>query len=381
MNIVRSSVCVLGVTLVASCAAEQPTRDPFDAADGEVEHGTTHSHATSHDDTETAAGDSSRDDSGPGASETSEPAPTGTSASESAGVRLDIAVPETTNVSGDDGGCSPSPDQTCGCTAVDILFVIDNSDSMQPYQDGLATAFPAFVQAMITSLPHGTDLHVGITSTSFGDPNAGGAAIGDDTCSYNALDAMALNHYPPPSQPNGQNGGQGRLYEYDGLRYYSMKTDQDPSGLEQWFSGAAVSVGDQGSNWEMMAAGGAWVAHPDNSAFNDGFLRDAGAVLVVFVLTDELDNSPEDVAVYHDLVVSAKASCGGDTCVVTGGLVPDCLPNASTNVLQQFLSSFGDVPTWGPIGTPGDSSHYAGVLANTLAQVIGETCDRIEPEG
>src|SRR5690606_32219074 len=55
----------------------------------------------------------------------------------------------------------------CYCTAVDILFVIDNSPSMGPYQEQLAFAFPTFVDAMWSHLQPGTDLHVGITTTSF----------------------------------------------------------------------------------------------------------------------------------------------------------------------------------------------------------------------
>jgi hypothetical protein len=286
------------------------------------------------------------------------------------------------DVDSDEGpapGCGAG-DGECGCDAVDLLFVIDNSGSMQPYQEALADTFPEFVDAMIGSLPAGTDLHVGISSTSFGSPSAGGK--GSSGCSNAQYDAEAMaNHYPPPSQPNGQNGGQGRLYEYQGKRFYAQNTSDDPSGLEAWFTGAAISVGEQGSNWEMVSAGGAWVTHPDNEAHNAGFLRDAGAVLVVFVLTDEFDNSPEDAGVYHDLVVAAKQQCGGDTCVVAGGMAPPCVPDTPDNVLNEFLSSFGSDPIWGDIGAENDTSHYPDVLGNALAQVIAETCEQIPPVG
>src|SRR5262245_31309850 len=53
------------------------------------------------------------------------------------------------------------------CQAVDLLFVVDNSPSMGPYQHALAQAFPAFVDAIYDKLPMGTDVHVGITTTSF----------------------------------------------------------------------------------------------------------------------------------------------------------------------------------------------------------------------
>jgi hypothetical protein len=275
--------------------------------------------------------------------------------------------------------CGPRDDD-CGCNAVDLLFVIDNSGSMQPYQDALAETFPFFIDEIIASLPPGTDLHVGISSSSFGDPSAGG--VGSSGCSNEQYNAEAMaEHYPPPSEPNGQNGGQGRLYEYQGKRYFAMNTSDDPSALESWFTGAAVSVGEQGSNWEMVSAGGAWVTHPDNAAHNDGFIRDAGAVLVLFILTDEFDNSPESAQSYHDLVVGAKSQCGGDACVVTGGLTPSCVPDTPSNVLHQFLSAFGEPPVLGDVGSENDTSHYPDVLGAALAEIIAQTCDEIPPAG
>ena len=42
---------------------------------------------------------------------------------------------------------------------------------MGPYQEALSAAFPMFVDEMFAALPVGTDLHVGITTTSFFDGN------------------------------------------------------------------------------------------------------------------------------------------------------------------------------------------------------------------
>jgi hypothetical protein len=259
-----------------------------------------------------------------------------------------------------------------------VLFVIDNSGSMQPYQQALAQTFPCFVEAMFADLPPETDLHVGITSTSFGSPQAAG--VGGGNCTNESLNAEAMaNHYPPPSQNNGQNGGQGRLFEHAGKRYFEADTSDDPTALMDWFTGAAVAVGEQGSNWEMISAGGAWVTHPDNAAFNGGFLRDVGTVLVIFVLTDEYDNSPENVSAYHDMLVGAKAGCGGDLCIVAGGMTPPCVHNTPNNILNQFLSSFGEPPVLGDVGTEDDTSHYCGVVGETLAQVVAAACDEIPP--
>jgi hypothetical protein len=252
---------------------------------------------------------------------------------------------------------------------------------MQPYQDALASNFPLFVDAIVASLPAGTDLHVGITNTSFGSPQAGGVGGSGDCTNAAVNDQAEADHYPPPSEPNGQNGGQGRLFEWDGMAYFATNTADDPTALSQWFTAAATAIGEQGSNWEMVSAGAAFVAHPDNAAANAGFLRDAGAVLVVFVLTDEVDNSPEDSAVYHDMLVDAKAACGGDLCIVPAGLVPPCVQVTGGNVLHQLLYSFDEEPVLGDIGTPENTAHYPEVLGDALAQVIAQTCDEIEPEG
>ncbi|HET6582136.1 MAG TPA: hypothetical protein VFG69_01790, partial [Nannocystaceae bacterium] len=286
---------------------------------------------------------------------------------------LDVGGPSSADGGGEGGGGE-------GCDAVDLLFVIDNSGSMQPYQDALAQTFPLFVDAIVANLPVGTDLHVGITNTSFGSPQAGG--IGSSGCSNAALNDEALaSHYPPPSQPNGQNGGQGRLFEWDGQTFFAANTADDPAPLSAWFTAAATAIGEQGSNWEMVAAGAGFVAHPDNAAANAGFLRDEGAVLVVFVLTDEVDNSPESAAVYHDLLVAAKSGCGGDLCIVPAGLVPPCVQVTEDNVLFELLHSFDQDPVLGDIGTPESTEHYPDILGDALAQVIAQTCDEIRPEG
>ena len=57
-----------------------------------------------------------------------------------------------------------------GCTKVDLLFVVDNSASMGQYQTRLTEEFPTFITAMYDALPTGTDIHVGITTTTFAGP-------------------------------------------------------------------------------------------------------------------------------------------------------------------------------------------------------------------
>jgi hypothetical protein len=58
--------------------------------------------------------------------------------------------------------------------SVDILFVIDNSCSMQQEQALLANNFPAFLQYFQTS---GLDYHIGVVSTDMEDPSQAGKLI------------------------------------------------------------------------------------------------------------------------------------------------------------------------------------------------------------
>ena len=276
---------------------------------------------------------------------------------------------------GDSGGTAGDSGGEEGCTKVDILFVIDNSPSMGKYQEGLASAFPGFIDAMYDNLPPETDLHVGITTTSF---FSGSCAESVQNCVTTASQQEVEAHYTPPGDGNtGENGGQGRLFEWDGKHYYEAVTGGDPWPLTIWFSDAAVEAGEVGCSFEMPSAGAGYALHPDNDATNSGFLRDAGAVLVIFFLTDEPDKSPEGAQAYYDMVVDAKAGCGGDKCVIVSGLVNTCIMGVD-NILWQFMNLFPDPPTFGSISDP---FTYADVVGEALAQVIGQKCDEIPPEG
>ncbi len=288
---------------------------------------------------------------------------TGTSGSSGQGIKLDVAAPDLTAGTQD------------YCNFVDILFVIDNSLSMNQYQAQLANAWPTFVDEMWTNLPEGTDLHVGMTTTSFYDGSCSESVFNCvTTASNSAIDA----HYIPPTEGNtGVNGEQGRLFEHAGQRYFEAIVGEDSNALKQWFSGAAVAAGETGCSFEMMSAAAGYAFHPANAAANAGFLRDEGAVLVIIILTDEPDKSPEGAAAYHQMVVDAKAGCGGDDCVVITGIYDQCIENVN-NSLWQFFNSFSNFTVHGDIDAPAD---YASVVGAALAQVIDETCDQIPPAG
>jgi hypothetical protein len=380
-----------------------------------------------------ACGDPGRDDDPFGSANGGGPGSAGTEAQSTAsetGAGPGSSTEEASDDAADDGDKldvgfdteGPSPEcvegECGGCTAVDILFVIDSSTSMGSYQRALGAAAPAFADAIFASLPPGTDLHVGVTTSSFYG-GSGGTSPGESNCSphyegagLTGRDDLYEWYWLPDEMPYDENGGQGRLRVHEGLTYFGASSDDDPGALEDWLVGNITAVGESGSVWEMVAAGAAYPFHPANAMHNDGFLRDEGAVLAIFTLTDEVDNSPEDVQAYHDMIAAAKAGCGGDACIVTGGVMMPCLATAPDNRLYPLLASFGEEPIIADIGPElddcfddcddGDATHcnlvnppvtcqelydgaatsqYAEALGGALAQVIAETCDEIRPEG
>ena len=153
--------------------------------------------------------------------------------------------------------------------------------------------------------------------------------------------------------------------------------------LKTWFSGAATAVGCSVSSFEFNAAAAAWALHPANAATNADFVRDEGAALVIFVLSDEGDQSlvVEPMDFLHDTIAAAKAGCGGDECIVSGGLFsPWCTPEP--NAAYALMETFGEPPVWGEIGSLfGAPPDYAAVVGDALAQVVAETCEAIPPAG
>lgn len=275
------------------------------------------------------------------------------------GPRLDIGVDENRD----------------GCNYVDLLFVIDNSGSMCDAQQGLAAELPGLVDAIFDTLPANTDVHVGLTTTSFSP----GGSHQQVACHAQEGPAEIEAAYVTDSLVGG-NGYQGRLYEYDGLTYFAGNTSSadDRASLMQWFPDAAASVGCEGGAFEFSSAAAAYALDPVNDASNAGFVRDEGGVLVVFVLSNEVDQSPEDLAVYADIVRTSKEGCGGDECIVTAGLLaPNCVP-AADPMVWRFLNAFGEAPAWGDIA---DFAGYAEVLSGALAGAIVDTCDAIAPAG
>lgn len=268
---------------------------------------------------------------------------------------------------------TPPPMGGGGCQYIDFLFVIDNSQSMQTYQLALTEQFPEFITGMYDALPPNIDVHVGLTTTDF---DAGcDAAEATQNCQSTASLADVQAHYLRPDETNdGGNGTQGRLFEFSGQRYFETSSNDDPAALSTWFSQAAVAAGEEGCSFEMPVAAAGFATHPANAEANAGFLRDESALLVVFFLTDEPDKSVESKDVYRDMILDAKATCGGEACVFVSGLIPTCTLDVNQK-LWQFMNQFSDEPPiWGDIEL---TAEYATVFGDALAGAIAEACANV----
>ena len=289
-----------------------------------------------------------------------------------------------------------------GCSAVDLVFVINNSGSMGDYQAALGLAFPAFASTLDSALPAGTSLHVGVTSTEMGYSSSGNTTINNGDCTFLGDDMQPNDaFYITPDVTNtGRNGAQGRLYQPpgDGQTYFQYVTGTggaELDALEAWFSDAAA-IGTNGSNIEMSTAPTGWLADPANAATNAGFIRDEGAVLVVFFMQDEPDQTPLQIdgqpggMAMLDKLVTAKAGCGGIDCIIAGGFLNEQACAAQGNLpLDDFLAGVGETPVVEPLPdedlaeddpqAAADQMNQA--LSGTLAEIIAQTCEQIPPAG
>lgn len=382
MKITAAEVMVLlSITVLPACADPAPD-NPFDTAPT------------------TGVGSSGPDSSADAPADTSGGANTasgssGPGAESDDGIKLDV---------GPDDTPGPCAGDNCneGCSGVDLVFVIDNSGSMGGYQAALGLAFPAFASTLDTALPPGTSLHVGVTSTEMGYSSSGQTSIINGDCTFlgdgdQPNDAFYIT---PDVTDTGRNGAQGRLYQPPGggaayFEYVTGTGGAELAALEDWFSGAA-NIGTGGSNIEMSTAPTGWIADPANDATNAGFVRDEGAVLVVFFMQDEpdqtplvIDGQPGGLAMLDKLVM-AKAGCGGIDCIIAGGFLNEQACSAQGNLpLDDFLANVGETPVVEALPdenlaeddpqAAADQMNQA--LSGTLAEIIAQTCEQIPPAG
>lgn len=210
------------------------------------------------------------------------------------------------------------------CSAVDFLFVIDNSSSMEREQQRLVEAVPGFTESILTALPGITDVRVGVVDTDsypglgMVDPLEGCPDTRDCTsCDY-TLGALL-------TKPNSALDPAMSCDFGTGTPYMDARSPSFPDEFA-----CVAAVGLEGNQIERQA--GALVAALSPEALeggcNDGFLRD-NALLIVLVITDEEDDysfppAPQggslgEPAEWVEAIVAAKG--GLTTNAVAFGLV------------------------------------------------------------
>jgi hypothetical protein len=193
---------------------------------------------------------------------------------------------------------------------VDVLLVIDNSCSMQPYQQKLSSNFDAFLTFFVEG---DVDYQIGVVTTSVIDP----VAVSGTECTQAIVDSI----------PEA-----GHLL--DG----TFITPEDEDGAEifsEW-----VNVGICGAGYEMgLEAANLALTAPLVNGPNAGFLRDDAYLSIIFV-SDEEDASPLGVNDYINTFREVKGQRSRDV-FNASSLVVDSVGDCTTQQQQSGATRGG----------------------------------------
>lgn len=309
--------------------------------------------------------DSSSTDGGPTTVTTAMPTTDADSSSSSGGSTFDVGVQPDIGISD-------------ACTAVDFLFVIDDSSSMNEHQANLIANFPAFIDGIEDSLGSVESFHVGVVAT---DPFSGnpGACI--------LIGALVTS-----TTGAGAQSSQAECGPYaDGSNFMTDADDLDAS----FACAAQVGTSGNGSERPMDAV----VAAVDGSlagvgGCNEGFLRD-DALLVVVVITDEYDGegdpepgNGEEPATsvggpmdWYDAVVAAKGGIPQNAVALAitnyegGPCEPEDLAHDGVNIVS-WTALFEDNGFVGGLC----ENDYGPMFAEATG-VIATACENFVPAG
>ncbi|MEM9460640.1 MAG: hypothetical protein AAGF11_41105 [Myxococcota bacterium] len=313
---------------------------------------------------------------GASGSGTGDDADDGLGADETTAGVLDVAA---------EGGIEP----TEGCQAVDFLFVIDNSVSMENEQAALVAAFPGFMDAIVGTLEAGSDYHVMVADTdAWGrcdtangweghSPNHGTCDDYIQATSFEECDGVLGAGVVHPAgalasnQPCAPAGGNRYIVE------------GEPQ-LEQTFA-CMATVGTAGHPAErpmdaIVGALGSEINGPGGC--NEGFLRDDALLVVTFISDDPNFEDEGQPADWYQAVVDAKL--GDPNAVVVLGMTPawdDCGGNNQA-IKGEHWAEF--VSMWGERGLHGKvcstAEEYVAFFEQAVSS-IDQACDEYQPPG
>jgi hypothetical protein len=211
-----------------------------------------------------------------------------------------------------------TPDAGPSCSeqlAVDLLFVVDNSNSMSQNQQNLAENFGVFIDAL-TAPPTDpqtgrplyqpvSSLHVGVISTDLGTPGSvvpscANSDVGDNGFLNPIRNGLAMRtHQPWTTAPPGRRPARCTMDMNQYPNFLTFSASASPADFRDDFvCNAYLSTGGCGLEQQLESAYRALVTHDardrmGNVSPNAGFVRDDAVLGIVFV-TDEEDGSVRD---------------------------------------------------------------------------------------
>ncbi|PRP90336.1 hypothetical protein ENSA5_65330 [Enhygromyxa salina] len=270
-----------------------------------------------------------------------------------------------------------------GCEQVDLLFVIDNSGSMDDKQVNLVNSVPSFISEIQTQLADADSYHVGVITSDEYEYNDGCDDEGAMVITTGGSDSSDAVCGPYAE-------GYSYMTEFDDLDIAfpcAAKVGTDGDGDERPMQTMQAALSP-----EMNEPGGC----------NEGFLRD-DALLVIVIITDEEDDheaegcsensypgSSGDPPDWFEEVVEAKG--GVEQNVVVLALVGPPGPDPATcpaidkcdsdfdgAEVAERIVSFTTMFTNGFVGRVCEPSY--GEFFSEAVGVISTACENFEPIG
>lgn len=179
---------------------------------------------------------------------------------------------------------------------VDILFMVDNSASMEPMQAELKARFSQFFQPFYLLAEKGTfaDLNVGVVTSDFGANNAPGCTNSGPQGGGDQGKLQAVGKFADVScqRPVGSNFIH-YVFGNNGIPVNNLPGQQT---LIDTFT-CMASVGASGCGFEHQLES-VYAALKTPIVENQGFLRDDAILVVVFVTNEDDASAPYDTDVF-----------------------------------------------------------------------------------
>lgn len=286
---------------------------------------------------------------------------------------------------GADDGMTPEE----GCRAVDFVFIIDNSVSMENEQAALVEAFPGFIDTIKTTLAADSDYHIMVADTDeWGRCNTANPWMGIDPTSETCNGYINMTMFEECDRtlgagvvnPAGQYASNMICPLQGGHRYM----DASEPDLANAFS-CVAQVGTAGNSAERPMDSMVAALQPGiNGAggCNEGFLRDDALLVVTFMSDDPNYEDALGPQEWYDAVVQAKL--GDPSAIVVLGLTPawdgcrDAMAMTNGEHWAEFIAMFGEQGLHGNVCST--AQEYVDFFQAAVS-TIDQACNEYVPPG